>query len=306
MRRWMIAALVALIFSLAFLPHAALAQDQPEIAALQVDIWPEYDRPDVLVIYRVTLAQSVPLPAQVSLYMPRQAEKPYNVAMQDVDGLLYNLDYSTTLEGEWLKVTFTTPSPQIQMEYYDPRLTREGSRRSFVYRWPGHNRVEEFTVQVQQPLNATQMEIVPDMGAGQPAPDGLIYYTAHIGEVETGTVLTIRIQYSKPDDSLGPNSLSVQPIEPITPQAVGRTTFMEVLPWVLGALGLLLVAAGAFWYWQSGREVKVPERPRQADSRQKETREASDQGNVYCHQCGKRALAGDLFCRSCGTKLRIE
>jgi hypothetical protein len=31
-----------------------------------------------------------------------------------------------------------------------------------------------------------------------------------------------------------------------------------------------------------------------------------DEDAVYCHQCGKRAGFGDLFCRACGAKLKVE
>jgi hypothetical protein len=307
MRRWIMVLFLALLWAIAFPPQAARAQEQPDISSLQVDIWPEYDQPAVLVIYRVTLSSAVALPAQVSLYIPRPVEKPYNVAMQDVDGLLYTLDYTTAIEGDWQRVTFTTPSAQIQLEYYDPLLVREGSIRNFTYHWPGNNPVESFTVQVQQPLNATQMQITPDMGKGQQGSDGLLYYSTHIGKVELGTALTIRIRYVKPDDTLGPSSLSVQPIEPITQQALGRTTFVELVPWGLGVLGLLLIAAGVFWYWQSEGGVKISDsRTLHNLSKPKETRRVSEQGTIYCQQCGKRALPGDLFCRSCGTKLRTE
>jgi len=34
---------------------------------VMIEIWPEYDRPDVLVIYRIQLADNVSLPVQVSL-----------------------------------------------------------------------------------------------------------------------------------------------------------------------------------------------------------------------------------------------
>ena len=77
---------------------------------VQVNIWPEYDRAGVLVIYRMTLAAATSLPAQVTVRIPISAEKPYNLAMRDVDGLLYNLDYTLADDGgcylgfrpEWL------------------------------------------------------------------------------------------------------------------------------------------------------------------------------------------------------------
>ena len=89
------------------LASPAKAQSVVEFDLLQVDIWPEYDRPEVLVIYRMSLADTVSLPAQISLHIPAAAGQPYNVANQDVDGMLYNLEYSLTPEGDWVRVTFT-------------------------------------------------------------------------------------------------------------------------------------------------------------------------------------------------------
>ena len=32
---------------------------------------------------------------------------------------------------------------------------------------------------------------------------------------------------------------------------------------------------------------------------------STKESSVYCHRCGRRAALSDVFCRSCGTKLRI-
>lgn len=72
------------------------AQNEITLASLEIDLWPEYDRPDMLVIYRLTLDNSVKLPAQLTLRIPAAVGAPYNVAYEDAaDGMLYNLNYST-------------------------------------------------------------------------------------------------------------------------------------------------------------------------------------------------------------------
>lgn len=296
------------IFGL-FLSFAApaAAQSPVEIERLQIDIWPEYDRPEVLVIYRIALSSKTSLPAQLSLRIPSQAERPYNLAMQDVDGQLYNLDYTLSAQGEWLVVSFITPAPDLQLEYYDPRLDRSQPRRSYEYRWAGDYDVRSLVVQVQQPVSAAEMLIAPNLGSGRPGQDDLIYYTAMIGEVKAGITFGIRLEYEKTDERLSSNLQPVQPSQPLGLQTIGRTNFLSVLPWALAVVGLLLIAGGLFWYWQSGREPPLPERQPQTPPPRKESSAEGDQGAaMYCHQCGKRATPGDIFCRTCGTKLRYE
>jgi hypothetical protein len=77
-----------------------------------------------------------------------------------------------------------------------------------------------------------------------------------------------------------------------------------VLPWVLVGIGGALIIAGvvagvSMWRNNSRRSPgsrKRHERPR-------EEKEAEV---IYCHECGKRAQPGDVFCRTCGTRLRKE
>lgn len=301
MRRFLIAFLILLTL---MTPGYVQAQDIVEIERMQIDIWPEFDRPDVLVLYRFTLTDSTSLPAQLTMRIPIASGGPYNLAMRDTDGMLYNLEYVTSENGNWLDVSFTTPTPELQMEYYDPNLERNGNLRSFEYDWPGDYTVHSMTVQVQQPLNASQMLIEPDLGPGHPQQDGLTSYLSLFGEVEAGISFNISISYSKPDDTLSSSFEPVSPIEPITEQTPGRTSFRVILPYALGGLGLVMIAGVAFWYLQSQRVETGDVRKRHKPARQRHKTPTS--GNIYCHQCGTRAQPEDDFCRSCGNKLRTD
>lgn len=298
MRRWMLALVIVLLL---FAPRAALAQSPVEIDRLELDLWPEYDRPDLLVIYRVTLSASTNLPASLSLRIPAEAGRPANLAAKDLDGLLYNLTYTTETEGKWVRVNFTTASQEIQLEFYDPRIQKNGNQRSLEFLWPADYTVDSFSLLVQQPTTATNFKVLPDMGAGRPGQDGLNYYSSVIGRVEAGTeTVNIKISYQKDNDTLSANPEAVQPSQPLTNQTVGRTTMQEMLPWLLGGLGLILIAGGAVWYWQSGRVASAQPAYRRHGKRQA----AEEDGPVFCHECGKRASPGDVFCRVCGSRLR--
>jgi hypothetical protein len=255
----MIWTLLAVLMLLVVLqPHPIRAQSDVQIERMQINIWPEYDRRSILIIYRFALAQDTSLPAELTISMPSAAQIPFNVAFEDVDGLLYTLDYTLQQNGEWIDITFTTPSPGVQVEFYDPDFERNGDQRGYEYTWPGNYLVRTMTVMVQQPVNATSMTIRPDIGRGRQGPDGLTIYTAMIGEVEAGRTFSYQIQYEKPDDELVTAPLTVRPADPIDAKTAGRTTMMEVIPWVLGSLGVLLIAAGAYWYWRAGRDIPEP------------------------------------------------
>lgn len=300
MRRWLVLILLALIL---IMPAAAAAQAEITIERMEVDLWPEYDRPDVLVIYHIFLPATTVFPAELSLRIPAAAGDPYNVAVRDTDGNLYVVDYTRQVEGEWARVTFTSERPEIQFEYYDPGLERTSGARSYVYRWPGDYAVTNLFIQVQQPVGAGEMQISPPLGAGLAGTDGMVYYSSMEGTIPDGTPFEVSIQYQKADDSLSVQTLRVEPSGPISAQTAGRTNFSQYLPWVAGALGLILLGGGGLWFYQSRRQGQIsPARRRHSAPARPDT--AQSDGDVYCHQCGRRAAAGDRFCRACGAELR--
>lgn len=299
----MVMVLLPALLGLPFFTTAGQAQQAVVFESVLVNIWPEYDQPSVLVIYHLSIASQVSLPAEVSIRIPAAAGQPHAVAMEDAAGPL-NLGYEITPAGDWLEVTFTAPSPEVRVEFYDPDLNLNDNQRAYTYRWPGDYTVNNLTVQVQQPARATDMSFLPAMGSGRVAQDGLTYYTLLAGTVQSGTEFELQIRYNKPDNTLtdADSFQPVQPVEPLGNTTSGRVTFDEVLPWALGILGLLLIGIGVWWYLRTGQPA-----PQQSSRRHRPSgaaQAAADSGPSYCHQCGKRAASGDLFCRTCGTKLR--
>jgi len=291
-----------LIFIAILTSSPVIAQSAPGFSKMVINIWPEYDRPGVLVFYRITLSAQSSLPVTLSLRIPKAAEEPFNVAMKDVDGRLDTLRFTSVNEGEWIRVTFTTPVPEVQFEYYDPSIRESGTNRQFDYLWPGDYNIESLVLNIQQPLDASEFQIKPAMGTGQIKPDGFTYFESVVGEVNAGVTFTIHMEYDKKESSLSAPSQSVEPVEPITTNTVGWETLNEVLPYILSGLGLFLIIGGVYWYWRSGKAITTAFRKRYAISRAKE----QDAGtpDIFCHRCGRKALHEDIFCRSCGSKLR--
>ncbi len=290
------------------LPVGVQAQGNAvRLSFLQVDLWPEYDAPEMLVIMRAQLAADVPLPADLVFRIPAAVGQPNAVAVRQPDGALLNAMYEIQTDDQWVYVNITATAPEVQLEYYDPQLEKDGADRHYEYSWMSDYDVESMLVLVQQPVGARQMSVEPDLGEFQLGSDGLQYYIMEIGAPAAGDVVNVNIDYQKDSDTLSFESFQVQPSEPIADDSQGRSEFdlMSLLPWLLGGLGLLLVVGGIVWYWQSGREAPQPRKT--SRSRKPGAGIAANSvDDTYCHQCGKRASGGDRFCRACGTRLRLH
>jgi hypothetical protein len=318
MKRWFFPFLLTIVLLIPW--RITTAQDVISISTLEIDLWPEYDRPEMLVIYRIELSPDVSLPAELSIQIPTAAGEPNAVAVQDPNGSLMNAPYERVINGDWAVITLTASMPGIQIEYYDPQLDRNGSERSYEHTWIGDYSIGSVFVQLQQPIDASQVETLPAATSATQGSDGLTYHTIDFGSQPAGTKSTIKVTYLKTTDALSIERFEVQPSAPISERTSGRVTIMDVLPWGLGVLGITLLVGGVWWYWQTGREKpKTRQSSRGQRSRGKrpahqvkrtpkvdqDTIVTADDG-IYCHQCGKRAETGDRFCRSCGTKLKAR
>lgn len=290
-------------------PVSAFAQNDLSISAIEVDLWPEYDRASMLVIYRITLASEVTLPASLRLRIPSRVGVPNAVAAKQPDGSLINVPYDLQSSGDWGDLVFQAPTPEIQIEYYDPELIKDGMRRTFEYRWPGDYAVDMFSMQVQQPLGARDMVIAPSFGNGRSAPDGFVYYFSDIGKISLGQTFSVNLEYQKETDDLSLTDMPISPSGPISESPLTSPGLADLLPYILALIGLVLLVGGGLWYYQSGRDqlqVKPARRRNRGKPAEQEAGQIEEGEHVYCHQCGKRANKGDRFCRVCGTQLRIN
>jgi hypothetical protein len=301
--------LVILMF---FLPASVLAQEEPALPTVAVDLWPEFDRPSMLVIYHITLPAQVDLPFQMDLRIPSAAGTPHAVAVRQPDGSLVTVPYKQQAASNWTRIVFQATTPEVQLEYYDPSLIKEDNQRRYEYTWPGDYAVTDLNLEIQQPEGGSDLQVKPGMVTARQGSDGLTYYQMNVGSLSKGQQFAIMLSYHKESDDLSVSALSVEPSAPIDNSTTGRAGMTSVLPTtaivILGVLGLLLIVGGVVWYWQSGRERPKP--AREGRGRRKPAApvisEESDNSHIYCHQCGKRAMPGDRFCRACGTPLRIN
>lgn len=314
MKKWLFP--LMMIFVLLVPAQTAAGQDAVTLSVLEIDLWPEYDSQEMLVIYRIELSPGVSLPVDLGVQIPASAGNPNAVAVRDPNGALLNAPFEREVNGDWATITLTASMSEIQIEFYDSQLVKNGAERTYTLTWMGDYKTDSLIVQFQQPFDADQVIIFPSPATTTPGSDGLTYYTVDLGSQPAGATPSVSISYQKESDSLSIENLQVQSSAPISGQTSGRVTIMDILPWGLGILGILLVIGGIWWYMQTGSVMpKASRRSRgqRSSGRSNQPRGtrtiqsspgSGDQG-VYCHQCGKRTESGDRFCRSCGTKIRV-
>jgi hypothetical protein len=298
MRKLILAALLAVLL----LPVRVQAQSVIHFSAVRVEVWPEFDKPAVLVIYHITLAPDVALPAAMTVRIP---VKENAVAYLDASGALLQLIYESKVEGGWTLLTFTAPTDSIQVEYYDTLVT-DGAARHVVYQWPGDYATDSLIINFLQPLDATDLKLDPEPVSNKTDANGLVQYQIDFLSRAVGETATLTADYQKTTDRLSASLPQVQPSAPLDNNAQGKVTLSALLPWLVGGVGFLLIVFGLMIglnYWR-GTGQKSGERKRHAAARHEE--EGDTDQAYYCPQCGKRAQPADQFCRTCGARLRRD
>ncbi len=278
----------------------AHAQGQPSLGSAEVWIWPEYDQPGVLIIQHMLVSANTSLPATMTFRIPAAAQKPAALAVGPTSDTVADTAYTLEADGKWMKVIVEVTAPAIQLEYYDPSLSKSGKNREYLYEWAGDYAVNNFHVELQQPFDASGMEATPALTVSNPIPDGLTYYTGDFGALAAGQIFTLDVSYTKDSDALSVSFMNVQPSAPVDENTAGRVSWSTYLPWLVGAFGVLMIAGGLYYY------LRGTARPRPSARRRHASSEEAAEGQTYCPQCGARARSGDRFCRTCGTRLRTE
>ena len=280
-------------------PYSTRAQDSIKLTTLQVQLWPEYDQPSMLVIYDFKLPDGTKLPVNVSLWLPKDANL-VAVASVTSDGRLINTDYvGPTAENDRQTVTIQIQTHVMyHLEYYEP-ISKSGGRREFIYQWAGDYPVDDLTVSVRVPVDTNNIITNPIMKSTQ-NPDGVDFLIKDFGPWMPGQQFLLQVNYTKTTDNLTVSQPSLQPSQPVGSNTQGRLVLANYLPYVFGGLGFALILGAIVFFWQSSRGGKSPGHERD-HSRGKNDQESG----IYCSQCGARARNGDHFCRVCGTKLRL-
>jgi hypothetical protein len=308
--------LLTLVLCLVLIAVPAQAQQPPTLSSLEISIWPEYDRPDVLVIYRGQFAEATPLPVQVELRLPPGIGQPTAVAFVGEGGQRFNQEYTTRMEGDQLVVSFELSTLAFQLEYYAPFSADATGLREFTYSYTADYPVTALSLEFQVPPAADAFAIEPPADSTIQGSDGLTYQLVEAGALVQGDTKSWTFTYQKTGSELTADSLTSAelPAQPPAPAAQNSDS-STVLIFTLSFIALIAVGAGAFWL---GKQTQ-PASPAPGGSRGKSGRRGSGRGTarqqplrsaqgregaLFCHRCGAALRSDSEFCHKCGAEVR--
>ncbi|MBV6449959.1 MAG: hypothetical protein MHPDNHAH_00672 [Anaerolineales bacterium] len=292
------------ILCLSLLPTQVGAQRGVKLESISVALWAEFDQPSMLVINEFVVSQKIALPTTVTLRFPSDSN--LIAVAYEANGQLVNTSFeSPVVEGDWQTVILNVETyAPYRIEYYQP-LERDGNKRSFYFHWFGDYPAETFDLHLQLPGDSVNVTASPALDSSQRSADGKYFLgTASKSNLKMGQSYQFKIEYERASESLTDSSAAdqVQPSAPIDENTPGRVS-VDRIPWIVGLVGLAMIAFAVFFYWRSSRGT--PASSASSGRRRQSTTGTADSSQAsYCHECGARSLPGDHFCRTCGSRLR--
>jgi hypothetical protein len=290
------------------------------IESLAVDIWPDYDRPSVLILLTGFLPANTPLPATITVPVPEDIDLNAVARITDEGDLFADITFDESVNGQ---VTLTTPDPRFRIEYYMP-YNLDGNERTFTFDWQADVDVTELLVSVQQPVAAEDLTTDPAEFSVTTRQDGFQYHNLSPIEVPAGDSFSIQVSYSRAVTQLSAELL--QPAvdidtttnsQPETPTG----TQLNLTTILLASGGVAVLAVGAWMIFGErlvaarraparSRSASVPTRPKAPQPEREQRQETADSPSPtfvqFCHRCGQKSDPDDRFCRSCGTRLKTK
>jgi hypothetical protein len=286
-----------------------------------IELWPEYDRPEVLVIYRVALSVETALPASLTFYLPGYIETMNAVAYEENGNLFaINQDIIEQRREDVLLLTFSTPSRQVQLEYYDPLiLTRQGQMRRLDFAFLAPYDIETVSIEVQEPAQAENFSLKPAPARTFTGHDGLNYSVLDLATLAPGDTITLTATYQRESEELSirqPGVISEHAEDIVEVDSSARQNI--TLAYILMGAGLVtFLGAIAHWWWFNRRQApatkrrsttrlgrakkRQPARPEKA----KVALNSSDEVQLgFCYKCGAALRPEANFCHNCGARRR--
>ncbi len=311
MKRILVISLLAIVI----LSVSVMAQDSPVVSSLEISLWPEYDRPEVLIIHQGRLGEDVPLPAPVEFRIPARAGEPAAVAYVGEGGQRFNQAYTTRLEGDWLVISADLAAAGFQLEYYDELPVGTNGEREFIYTYVADYPITALSLEFQVPPTAEGFAVDPkaDMQAEQG--DGLTYHLVDAGALDAGEERSWTFSYAKqgPELTFQPAASAESAAQPPTSGATQTDVQGSSAVWIflVAFVALLAVGVGAYWL---GTRSQPPPPPPPSRSKRRGSGRASQPGQLsassggddirFCYTCGTGLRADSDFCHKCGSPVR--
>lgn len=293
-RRWWLGATSALVLLGFFLSTPAYAQTPDRLTFLKLSIWPEFDQPSVLVLYDGVLADTSNLPRAISVLIPADAQL-FVTTWYNPDGTLAPEQpaQQTKQDDGYTRVTFIVTQPKFRVEYYHDAL-RGAPNKTFDFTFKALGAVDTLTLEIQEPLRATNFAVMPTPQSSRTDQDGFRYWVQNYTHVTANQVITAQVQYTKtdPHPSVFP---AVNPTSGTLPTSTPSESMNWLLVIALVSLGIAVVSG--LLVLQRHALTPQPSPPPRPQKRRDKKR-----ATAFCSQCGHALAPTDKFCVRCGTR----
>ncbi len=266
------------------------------LTQLRLSIWPEYDDPRVLVMFRGVMAPSEALPTQLYLPIPKGAEVIGAGMISAQDEML--LHPHRVIPGDTSdRLEINLPAPHFFAEFYYDPWTQAGDEKHFTFTFASPYPLAQLEVDIQQPHAATNFVTEPETLRQDVDAQGNRFYRYTYRDLAPGDTKTFSVSYvkttpqpsvSKRQPAPSPNTVSSQPTNT-------RNAALGLLAGVV-----VLYAGGAFLWtgYRRRRQAVAPATPLSGPAPGEPT--ASLSGSNFCSNCGQKLQPAFVFCPGCG------
>ena len=265
------------------------------IDALDIEIWPDYDKASVLVLLTGTLPGDSRLPASITLPLPEAARLNAVARIDRKDGNMKDDIFSSTDPPGTL--AFTTPNLRFRVEYYLPYTVNE-NQRSFGFNWLAAVSVTKFQLRVQRPSSASTFNIKPAAANVERSGDGFDYHTFPARAVPAGQSFSLHVDYKMTTAQLSATSMPPPNTSIQSPALPAASSTGPGINWALAAVitGSLIIIVALIWQIASRRPSPNIRKP-------VNLRVEKRSRSKFCRICGEPIDEGDSFCSGCGLEV---
>ena len=308
LRRIFLGVMIALAVLTFALPPRTFAQTPDRLTSLKISVWPEFDQPTVLVLLDGVLADASNLPRQISVLIPSNAQLTV-ATWTNPDGSFAPEQpaQQTKQDDGYTRVTFTIAQPTFRVEYYHD-LLRGAPDKTLDFAFKSTGAIDAVSLEIQQPLKATNFAVTPATQTTRTDADGLKYFSYAFTNIAAGQTITAQAKYTKTDPNPSVQSAPQPTSAPSTVAQGAPTTNTSNDLFLLIALVAVGVTAilGFFLLQQRSQDRRLVANVGSNKPRRDKRHGGAATATVFCTQCGRALGPEDNFCPQCGAKRRVQ
>ncbi|MEE2876618.1 MAG: hypothetical protein VX822_02390 [Candidatus Neomarinimicrobiota bacterium] len=265
-----------------------LAQESP-FNSFIIALWPEYDRPGVLVILTGEI-ESDRLPLRIRTPMPGNADVVMAMGQEGGGADLSPVQISREETGMWIDTLFV--EPQFQIEFYFDPFDGDDKRKG-EYLFQINHPLNTYHVAVQVPLGSEEFVFSESEVDSIQDEHGLQYIRKRFVGLSAYSPKPFSFSYTNKSGGLTVNilqqMLDVMPTQELQTEsqteALNRYRLPTYEPYLI--LGVVVILIGAVFWRSEKRRGSLLEK----------------YGKNFCSNCSSRIDGSGNFCSNCGMKL---